>query len=98
MVKVCLLVQAEQPVFIEFHADWCGPCKLIDPLLKQIDEEYAEKLKVVKIDCDKNNDLVEKYEVCAHPLAATPQLEFALTVRTMGVSQTHSTACALNHM
>lgn len=56
-------MQAEQPVFIEFHADWCGPCKLIDPLLKQIDEEFADKLKVVKIDCDKNNDLVEKYEV-----------------------------------
>ena len=48
---------------IEFWASWCGPCKLIDPLLKQLDQERDGELKVAKIECDSNRDLVEKYGV-----------------------------------
>jgi len=54
-------------VLVDFWATWCGPCKLMDPFLKQIEEEYGGKLKVVKVEADPNPRLVEKYKVYGLP-------------------------------
>jgi len=61
------LVNQPKPVIIDFHAEWCGPCKMMAPILDQIKEEFDDKIKIYKIDIDKNKSLTEKYQVMAVP-------------------------------
>ncbi|KAH9323886.1 hypothetical protein KI387_018525, partial [Taxus chinensis] len=61
------VVNSELPVLVDFVADWCGPCKLIAPIIDWASQEYAGKLKVFKIDHDANPQLVEKYKVYGLP-------------------------------
>jgi len=55
------------PVLCDFWADWCGPCKLVAMSMEQLQKEYGDALKVVKIECDGNPALVEKYKVYGLP-------------------------------
>ncbi|MDZ4708019.1 MAG: thioredoxin [Saprospiraceae bacterium] len=61
------LINQPKPVIIDFHAVWCGPCKMMAPILDQIKEEFDDKIKIYKIDIDKNKSLSEKYQVMAVP-------------------------------
>ena len=57
------ILNSNSLVFVDFFATWCGPCKAMDPVLKQLKTEFADQLKVVKIDVDKNQELADKYGV-----------------------------------
>eukprot|EP00892_Ulva_mutabilis_P008394 jgi/Ulvmu1/5927/UM026_0049.1 len=61
------VLQAEVPVVVDFWAHWCGPCKLIDPVMKELEANSDGQLKVVKVEVDSNPELVEKYEVYGLP-------------------------------
>jgi len=61
------VLQAEEPVLVDFWAPWCGPCKAIAPVLEEIAQEYQSKLKVVKMNVDKNQSTPAKYGVRGIP-------------------------------
>jgi len=61
------VLQAEQTVIVDFWATWCGPCKMIAPILEEIAGEYDNRVKVVKIDVDSNAATAGKYNIMAIP-------------------------------
>ena len=58
---------AELPVLVDFWAEWCGPCKMIAPILSEIADEYEGKLKVCKVDVDANPDIPPKFGIRGIP-------------------------------
>jgi len=65
--KFSNLVNSSKPVLIDFYADWCGPCKMIAPIMKKIKEQYGDQIKVIKIDTEKNQPLSKKLEIRSIP-------------------------------
>ncbi len=61
------LISSETPVLVDFFADWCGPCKMLAPILKDVKEELGDAVKIVKIDVDKNQSIAAKYQVRGVP-------------------------------
>jgi len=61
------VLASEQPVLVDFWAEWCGPCKMVAPILDEIADEYAGKLKVVKLDIDSNPAMPRRFGVRGIP-------------------------------
>jgi len=61
------IVSSKTPVLVDFFADWCGPCKMLAPILKDVKEELGDAVKIVKIDVDKNRSIAAKYNVRGVP-------------------------------
>lgn len=61
------LVQSDRPVLIDFHATWCGPCKTLSPIVQQVAQELGSKVRVLKIDVDKNQVLANNLGIRGVP-------------------------------
>ena len=81
---------SEKPVLIDFYADWCGPCKMIAPILDEIADEYQGKLTVAKLNIDQNPGTAPKYGIRGIPtLLLFKNGEVAATKVGAPVSYTH---------
>jgi thioredoxin 1 len=61
------VLKADRPVLVDFWAEWCPPCKAMDPVLDKLTEELADKVKIVKLDVDANPSTVVRYNVRSMP-------------------------------
>lgn len=61
------LIQNDTPLLIDFYADWCGPCKMMNPILKDLKKRMGDKLNIIKIDAEKNPAAAIKYQVRGVP-------------------------------
>lgn len=95
MSKFSEIIQSETPVLIDFFADWCGPCKMLAPILKDVKDELGDGVKIIKIDVDKNQALAAKYQVRGVPtllLLKDGQQKW----RQSGVLQKHELVSIIN--
>tara|TARA_R110002051_G_scaffold289798_1_gene352997 strand:- start:92819 stop:93148 length:330 start_codon:yes stop_codon:yes gene_type:complete len=67
MSKFSELINQEKPVLVDFFADWCGPCKVLGPILKEVKDKLGDGVAIIKIDVDKNQALASKYQVRGVP-------------------------------
>ncbi|MFL2584129.1 MAG: thioredoxin TrxA [Gammaproteobacteria bacterium] len=61
------VLQSNAPVLVDYWAEWCGPCKMIAPILDEVASEYADKLKIAKLDVDQNAETAQKYGIRSIP-------------------------------
>lgn len=61
------VLNSEKKVLIDFYADWCGPCKMMSPIIDKVEEEMGDSIKVGKINVDEEHDLAIKYEIMSIP-------------------------------
>lgn len=61
------LIGSDIPVLVDFHAEWCGPCKVQGPILKEVAGELGDKARIIKIDVDKNQEIASRYQVRGVP-------------------------------
>jgi len=61
------IINDSRPVVVDFHALWCGPCKVQSPILKELAAELGDRVKVIKIDVDQNNAVASQYQIQSVP-------------------------------
>jgi len=61
------LINQNVPVLVDFKADWCGPCKMMTPILKEVKQQLKDNISIIKIDVDKNSAVASKYQVRGVP-------------------------------
>ena len=62
------VLRSDKPVLLDFYADWCGPCKMLSPVLSEIADEYADVIRVAKVNVDDEPELAMKFKVSSIPM------------------------------
>lgn len=61
------VINSNRPVLVDFYADWCGPCKQMPPILKQVKEAFREHVRIIKVNVDKNPGIASQYQIRSIP-------------------------------
>jgi len=63
MEKFNQIIQGTTPVLIDFSAEWCGPCKMMAPILKQLKDQMGDRIRILKIDVDRNQEIASRFQI-----------------------------------
>lgn len=89
------LINGDQPVLVDFYATWCGPCKMMQPILQETAEKAGQRVKIVKVDVDKNPAAAQKFQVRGVPTLILFQKGKTLW-RKSGVVPAHELISVIN--
>lgn len=67
MSKFNDIISGEKPVLVDFYATWCGPCKMMSPILEQVKSKLGDEISIIKIDVDKNSKLAQQHGIMGVP-------------------------------
>lgn len=67
MSKFNEIIKGDKPVLIDFYADWCQPCKMMPPILKEVKDKLGDKIRILKVDVDKNQAIAQKWGIQSIP-------------------------------
>lgn len=78
------IINSKKPVLVDFHADWCGPCRILNPILENLKREVGDTARIIKIDVDRNPELTSLLQVQSIPTVMIFK-EGELKLHAMGV-------------
>lgn len=61
------IINSDEPVLLDFYATWCGPCQMLGPILKNVKDSIGDRVTIIKIDVDKNEEIATKYRIKGVP-------------------------------
>ena len=91
------IINDTKPVLIDFHALWCGPCKVQSPILKEVASELGDRVRVIKIDVDQNQELASRYQIQGVPTLMVFK-DGAIKYRQSGVHTKQQVINVLNNL